>query len=79
MILVMKLYIDSFFANAPKTNSARSSWARSGGRRGGALSRTEHKPRLGYTVKMTLNLSVMSKVEDVFFVLVMKPLLLGIF
>lgn len=41
--------------------------------------RDEHNPRLGYTVKMKLNLSVMSKVDNVFFVLVMKPLLLGIF
>lgn len=46
---------------------------------GGTLSRTEHKPRLGYNVKMKLNLSVMSKVENAFFVLVMKPLILGIF
>lgn len=73
----MKLHIDSFFANAPKTNSARSSWARGGGRRE-TLSLTEHNARLGYTVKMKLNLSV-SKVDNVFFVLVVKPLLLGIF
>lgn len=79
MILVMKLHIDSFFCKCSENNQRQKLLGSWWWEEGETLSLTEHNPRLGYTVKMKLNLSVMSKVDNVFFVLVMKPLLLGIF